>query len=81
MRPCSLQEVLDAATEPARINDARRALDSAMQEINTLNEAMVGAYGFSIGRNYTMQINKSSLYVWATEDEVQGIAQVLSTVP
>jgi len=58
-----------AQTEEARAY-AKGQFDQIMKQINTLNRAMVGTYGFSLNRNYVLQIDKSSLYVWADEDVV-----------
>lgn len=66
-----VQQELDAAETSEDRAYAQGQLDQVLQQVNTLNKAMVGAYGFSLNRNYVLQIDKSSLYVWVNEDEVQ----------
>jgi hypothetical protein len=51
------------------------AVDAALKEIlanlDENNKKMFKTYGFSITRNYTMVIEKSSVYMWVTEDEFE----------
>jgi len=70
---------LNAAMQAAETAEdkayAKGRLDQVLGQIGVLNQAMVQAYGFSISRNYIMQIDKSTLYVWATEDEIKVAAE------
>ncbi len=70
-----MQTTVDAAENPEDAAYARGRLDQVFEQLNALNKAMVVSYGFSISRNYVLQIDKSTLYVWATEDELTEAAQ------
>ena len=66
-----LNAAMEAAPTPEDKAYAKGRLDQVLGQISLLNQAMVQAYGFSISRNYILQIDKSTLYVWASEDEIK----------
>ena len=70
-----LNSAMEAAPTPEDKAYAKGRLDQVLGQISLLNQAMVQAYGFSISRNYILQIDKSTLYVWATEDEIKVAAE------
>ncbi len=70
-----MQGAVDTAENPEDAAYAKGRLDQVFEQLNALNKAMVVSYGFSITRNYILQIDKSTLYVWATEDELTEAAQ------
>ena len=71
----SLQAAVTASETSADKAYAQGKLDVVMDQLKALNVAMFDAYGFSINRNYTMQIDKSSLFVWASESELANVTE------
>jgi hypothetical protein len=65
-----LQVDLDATVTPEDRAYAQGRLDQVVSQLSALNQAMYTAYGFTVTRDYVMQIDKSSLYIWATDSEV-----------
>lgn len=76
-----LHAAVEAAKTPEDRAYARGKLDQALGQINALNRAMVAAYGFSITRNYVLQIDMSSLYVWSSDGELAGVSQTDKSNP
>jgi ribosomal protein L29 len=71
----SLQAAVTASETTTDKAYAQGRLDVVMDQLKALNVAMFDAYGFSINRNYTMQIDKSSLYIWAPESELANVTE------
>jgi len=71
----SLQAAVTASETSSDKAYAQGKLDVVMDQLKALNVAMFDAYGFSINRNYTMQIDKSSLFVWASESELANVTE------
>ena len=71
----SLQAAVTASETSVDKAYAQGKLDVVMDQLKALNVAMFDAYGFSINRNYTMQIDKSSLFVWASESELANVTE------
>ena len=71
----SLQAAVTASETSADKAYAQGKLDVVMDQLKALNVAMFDAYGFSINKNYTMQIDKSSLFVWASESELANVPE------
>ena len=71
----SLQAAVTASETSADKAYAQGKLDVVMDQLKALNVAMFDAYGFSINRNYTMQIDKSSLFVWVSESELANVTE------
>ena len=71
----SLQAAVTASETSADKAYAQGKLDVVMDQLKALNVAMFDAYGFSINRNYTMQIDKSSLFVWDSESELANVTE------
>ncbi len=59
-----LQKNVDAAINTTDKAYAQGKLDVVMEQLSALNTAMFEAYRFSINSNYTVQVDKSSLYIW-----------------
>ncbi len=70
---------LDAAvgkeTDAAKKKELKKQLDAALAKLNENNAAMQKAYGFSLTRNYTMEIETSHIYLMVTEEEAAKIEQ------
>ena len=48
-----------------------KELEVLMTKLQENNEKMYNAYGFSLARDYTMVTEKSSIYMWVTEEEFE----------
>lgn len=53
--------------------ELKTRLDELMARLNENNEKMQKAYGFSLTRNYTMQIEKSHIYLLVSDEEAAKI--------
>src|SRR5262245_45636869 len=49
--------------DTAKKKDLQKELDSLLAKLNENNQAMAKVYGFSLTRNYTMEIEKSHIYM------------------
>ena len=65
-----MQMVVENAETPDDKAYAQGRLDQVLGQVSAFNKEMVRAYGFSISRNYVLQIDKSSLFVWALASEI-----------
>jgi hypothetical protein len=65
-----MQIVVENAETPEDKAYAQGRLDQVLGQVSAFNREMVRAYGFSISRNYVLQIDKSSLFVWALASEI-----------
>lgn len=65
-----MQMVVENAETPDDKAYAQGRLDQVLGQVSAFNREMVRAYGFSISRNYVLQIDKSSLFVWALASEI-----------
>lgn len=69
------QAVLDAKTafdgekDPKKKKDLQAKLDVAVEKLNKDNALMYKAYGFSILRNYSMEIESANIYLVLTDEE------------
>lgn len=54
-------------------NELKTQLDQLLARLNENNEKMQKAYGFSLARNYTMEIEKSHIYMQVTDEEAAKI--------
>lgn len=53
--------------------ELQKKLDEALEKLNKDDQTMQRVYGFSLMRNYTMQIEKSHLYMFVTDEEAAKI--------
>jgi hypothetical protein len=51
----------------------QKELDELMVKLNQNNEIMIKTYGFSLTRDYTLEIEKANIYLHATEEEAARI--------
>lgn len=56
--------------------ELKKKVDAALAKLNENNSAMAKAYGFSLERNYVMEIETSHLYVYATDEEAAKAAKL-----
>lgn len=59
--------------DPARKKEIKTQLDALMAKLNENNQGMMKNYGFSLTRNYTMEIEVSHIYMFVSEEEAAQI--------
>jgi hypothetical protein len=59
--------------DAAKKKSLQKDLDTLLAKLNENNLAMSKAYGFSLARNYTMEIEKSHIYMLVSEEEAAQI--------
>ena len=64
-----IQAALEKETDAAKKKELKGQLDAVMAKLNENNDAMRKAYGFSLDRNYTLEIEKAHVYMLVTEEE------------
>lgn len=64
-----LQEAVQAAATNAEKATLEGELKAALDRLNTDNQAMAKAYGYSLLRNYIRSIENSEVYLQLTEEE------------
>ncbi len=55
--------------------ELKKQVDTALAKLNENNAAMAKAYGFSLERNYVMEIETSHLYLYVTDEEAAKAAK------
>lgn len=60
-------------TNPVKKAEMKKSLDENMAKLNENNDRMAKAYGFSLTRNYTMEIVSSNIYTYVTDEEAAAI--------
>ena len=53
--------------------ELKSQLDQLLTKLNENNNAMQKAYGFSLTRNYTMEIVSSNIYMFVTDEEAVAL--------
>lgn len=64
---------IERETDATKKKDLQKELDTLMAKLNENNQAMTKAYGFSLTRNYTIEIEKSNIYMLVTDEEAAQI--------
>jgi hypothetical protein len=64
-----IQAALEKETDAAKKKELKGQFDAVMAKLNENNDAMRKAYGFSLDRNYTLEIEKAHVYMLVTEEE------------
>ncbi len=64
-----LQEAVQAAATNAEKATLETELQTAMERLNTDNQSMAKAYGYSLLRNYIRSIENSEVYLQLTDEE------------
>jgi hypothetical protein len=59
--------------DAAKKKELQKELDTLLAKLNENNQAMTKVYGFSLTRNYSMEIEKSHIYMFVTEEEAAQI--------
>jgi hypothetical protein len=68
-----IQAALEKETDAAKKKELKGQFDAVMAKLNENNDAMRKAYGFSLDRNYTLEIEKAHVYMLVTEEEAAKI--------
>jgi hypothetical protein len=71
-----LNTKIEQEKDAAKKKELKSQLDTLMAKLNENNNAMAKAYGFSLTRNYTMEIEKSNIYMLVTDEEAAQIEKV-----
>jgi hypothetical protein len=75
------QQVLEAAAaaekekDPKKKADLQKQADQLLAKLKDDNEKMTKAYGFSITRNYIMEVEVANVYVVLTDEEAAKVEQ------
>ena len=64
-----LNAAIEKEKDAKKKAEMKKELDTLMARLNENNEKMQKAYGFSLTRNYTMEIEKSHIYMFVTDEE------------
>jgi opacity protein-like surface antigen len=56
-------------TNAAKKKELKTKLDDLIAKLNENNQKMIKAYGFSLDRNYTLEIETAHIYMLVTEEE------------
>ena len=68
-----LQGALEKEKDTKKQKELKSQLDQMLAKLNENNEKMQKAYGFSLSRNYTMEIETSHIYLQVTDEEAAAI--------
>lgn len=64
-----LNAAIEKEKDAAKKKALQKELDELMTKLNQNNDIMIKTYGFSLNRDYTLEIEKASIYLHATEEE------------
>ena len=74
-----LKGAVDKETDAKKKKELQTQLDQILAKLNDNNEKMQKHYGFSLARNYTMEIETSHIYLHVTEEEAAAIEKAQKT--
>jgi hypothetical protein len=74
-----LDAEIKAEKDAKKKKEKQAELDKLIAKLNENDKAMQKAYGFSLSRNYTMEIEKSSIYMLVTDEEAAKIDKAAAT--
>src|SRR6266498_1008740 len=72
-RAIELNTQLEKEKDAAKKKELKKEIDTLMAKLNENNQAMAKIYGFSLTHNYTMEIEKSNIYVLVSDEEAAQI--------
>lgn len=76
-----LNSAIEKETDPKKKASMQAELDQLMTKLNENNEKMVKAYGFSLNRNYVMEIEASNIYLVVTPEEAEKMEKEKQSAP
>ena len=68
-----LNSTMEKEKDPKKQKELKAQLDAMLAQLNENNDKMQKAYGFSLTRNYTMEIETSHIYLQVTDEEAAKI--------
>jgi hypothetical protein len=68
-----LDAKVKAEKDPKKKAEMQKQLDAQLAKLNENNAAMEKAYGFSLARNYTLDIETAHIYMLVTDEEAAMI--------
>ncbi len=68
-----LSSAVEKEKDAAKKKELRAQLEKAVAQLNDNNEKMQKAYGFSLTRNYTLEIEVAHIYLQATDEEAAKV--------
>jgi hypothetical protein len=68
-RAVELNAAIEKEKDATKKKAMQKELDELMAKLNQNNDIMIKTYGFSLTRDYTLEIEKSNIYLHATEEE------------
>ncbi len=66
---------MEKEKDAAKKKELKTQFDQLMARLNENNDKMQKSYGFSLARNYTMEIETAHIYMIVTEEEAAKIDQ------
>ncbi len=74
-----LSAALEKEKDAAKRKEIKAQLEKAVAQLNDNNEKMQKSYGFSLNRNYTLDIEVAHIYLQVTDEEAAKIEQAQKT--
>lgn len=68
-----LQAAMEKEKDAKQKAEYQKKRDELLTKLQQNNDAMIKNYGFSLERNYTMEIERSSIYMMVTDEEAAKI--------
>jgi hypothetical protein len=68
-----INAAMEKETNAAKKKELKGQLDALIAKLNENNEKMRKAYGFSLERNYTLEVEKAHVYMLVTDEEAAKI--------
>jgi uncharacterized membrane-anchored protein len=68
-----INNAMEKEKDAAKKAELKKQLDSVLAKLNENNEKMQKAYGFSLTRNYIMEVERANVYLQVTEEEAAKI--------
>ncbi len=70
-----LKEEVDKEKNSSKKKDLQAKLDAALKKLNEDNQLMSKTYGFSLARNYTVEVEALNVYLQVTDEEAAKLEQ------
>jgi IS30 family transposase len=68
-----MNAAMEKEKDAKKKQELKTQLDQVMAKLNENNDKMQKAYGFSLTRNYSMEIEKANIYMFVTDEEAAAI--------
>ncbi len=68
-----MSAAMDKEKDAKKKAELKTQLDGLMVKLNENNDKMQKAYGFSLTRNYSMEVVSSNIYMFVTDEEAAAI--------